>query len=423
MNKLTESNARMNVDSSTSVDINLADLKQLSDPNLLPALARMRAHEPVYWSETMHGWFLTGYTEVAAAFRDRRILNKRVENFSFRAIPQEEWPTTIPNLARGIGSWIVNMDGAEHARLRNVFQKAFLRNMVDKLSPLIERLATEATDKAARLGTFDFMSEIAYPVPANVIFGFLGIPPAHLNKLRDWNHRVSKTVQTIGSREILLDGERALAELNGMLLQEVEKRRQAPQEDFLSELVALVDKGNDELSLDELLAVCQILLFAGQDTTVNSLCLGLLAFLQHPDQTARYLSGAVHPVNAMSEVTRFIAMSNCMFKLAGEDFELGGKHIKAGDFIFIMISAANHDPAAYPNPEKFDIERPNLDKIITFAPGIHMCIGHYLARLEMAIFFKTFLSRFSKIEVLDDPVRFQSNFPFRGLEHLNIRVR
>jgi unspecific monooxygenase len=87
-----------------------------------------------------------------------------------------------------------------------------------------------------------------------------------------------------------------------------------------------------------------------------------------------------------------------------------------------MISAANHDPAVFPEPGKFDFERQNLDKIITFAPGIHMCIGHYLARVELAIFFKAFLPRFSEIEVLDHPVRFQANFPFRGLEHLNIKV-
>lgn len=124
----------------------------------------------------------------------------------------------------------------------------------------------------------------------------------------------------------------------------------------------------------------------------------------------------------MSELTRYIAMSNCTFKVAGEDFVLGNQSIKAGDVLYIMISAANHDPSMFSDPGKLDFTRLHLDKIVIFAPGIHTCLGHYLARLEMAIFFKAFLPRFSKIEVLDDPIRFQSNFPFRGLEHLNIRV-
>jgi cytochrome P450 len=122
----------------------------------------------------------------------------------------------------------------------------------------------------------------------------------------------------------LIDGDRAIAELNAMVTAEVEKRRAAPRPDFLSELVALVDGGKDELSLDELLSICQILLFAGQDTTVNSMCLGLLAFLRHPEQRKRFLSGEVHPITAMSELTRYTAMSNCMFKIAGEDMDVAG---------------------------------------------------------------------------------------------------
>lgn len=405
-----------------SVDINLSDVRQLSDPNMLDSLARMRAREPVYWSDTMHGWFMTGYKEVAAAFRDRRILNNRVLAFAFRSIPREEWNTTIPQLVRSVDRWVVNLDGDEHRRIRNVFQRSFLRASVDALAPLIERLCAEASESAAQLGSFDFMSQVAFPVPAKVIFHLLGISEENLERLRGWNRRVNETVQTIATREILIDGERAITELNAMVLEEVEKRRSKPGKDFLSELVALVDAGAGELSIDELCAICQILLFAGQDTTVNSMCLGLLALLRHPEQQARFLSGSVHPITAMSELTRYTAMSNCMFKIAGEDFESGGKCIKTGDVIYIMISAANHDPATFPNPGSLDFERDNLDKIITFAPGIHMCIGHYLARVELAAFFRAFLPRFLKIEVLDDPIRFQANFPFRGLEHLNVRV-
>jgi cytochrome P450 len=410
------------MNAATPLDIDLSDLEQLRDPALLQRLAQIRSHAPVQWSERMQGWLVTGHSEVWAAFRERRILNNRVPRFAFRSIPREEWPSTIPNLTGSVSRWVVNMDGDEHRRVRSVFQDAFMRSNLDRLVPSIERLVQESVEKAESLGTFDFMSEIAYPVPAKLIFELLGIPLDNLPRLWDWNRRVSETVQTIATRETLLDGDAALAELNSMLLRQVEDRRAYPRDDFLGVLTRLVDDGSGVLSLEELLAICQILLFAGQDTTVNSMCLGLIALLRHPEQQELFLRGEVPAIDAMTELTRYSAMSNCMFKLAGEDFELGGKQIREGDILYLMISAANHDPIVFPNPERLDFRRANLTKVVTFAPGIHMCIGHYLARLELSIFFKAFLTRFRKIEVLDEPIRFQPNFPFRGLEHLHVRV-
>lgn len=402
-------------------DFNLGDPAQVADPLLLPALARLRDADPVYWSEVMNGWIITGYDEVAAAFKSRAITNDRVPAFAFTAIPPEQWATDIPDLWSGVENWIVNMDSPRHSRVRSLLLKAFTNKFVEGQRELIEQLCHEAVATAKARGTVDFMSEIAFPVPAKVILNFLGLPHTYMDKVRDWNHRVNLTVQTMSSRTTLLDGDRAIAELNAALREEIKLRQVEPRDDFLTRLIQASDD-EGRLSEAELLSICQVLLFAGQDTTVNSLCLGLLAFLKHPDQAELFLSGEVDPLQAMNEVTRFTAMSTAQFKIAKDDFELGGKQIRAGQVIFIMMAGANHDPGKFPKPDSFDVTRSNLKEIMTFAPGIHLCIGHYLARMEMAIFFKTFLTAFKTIEVLDDPAVFQPNFVFRGLERLNIRV-
>lgn len=400
---------------------NLAKAEHVADPHLLPALAALRAAEPVYWSEAMKGWILTRHADVSAAFKDRRILNDRVPAFSFTAIPREDWPRLIPNLWRGVNSWLVNMDAPRHSRLRAMLMKAFTPKFVESLRPRIEQLTVEAVDKAARLGSFDFMREIAYPIPARIIMGIVGLDEKNLDKLRTIHARTTLTVQTRASRETLLEGEAAMAEFNAMVQEEIDRRRVQPKNDFLSALVAATDE-EGRLNDEELLAMCQLLLFAGQDTTMNSLCFGLKAFQQFPDQRDLFLSGEVDPIAAMAEVTRYTAMSTCMFKLAGEDFDVGGKTIRAGDIVYIMIAAANHDPEVFPDPGVMDFRRPNLSQVMSFAPGIHMCLGHHLAKLEMAIFFKHFLTRFPYYRITDDPVRYHGKMAFRGMDGLNVTV-
>lgn len=402
-------------------DFNLLDPQQVQDSNLFPTIAALHDSEPVFWSDQMHGWVLTSHEVVDAAFKDRRLSNSGIADFAFSAIPRSEWEMKIPNLYRAVENWIVNLDAPRHQRVRKLFLKAFSRNFVDSLRPIISRYCDEAVVKAVSTEKFDFMKEIVFPVPARIILNFLGLSEAYLDRVSDWNHRVNRTVQTIAPEEVLLDGDRAIAEMNDAIRVEIEKRRATPQDDFLTKLIEATEDG-DSLSMDELFSACQVLLIAGQDTTVNSICLGTLAFLRHPDQLKLFLNGEIDPLTAMNEVTRYTSMSTCMRKTAAEEFELKGQLIRPGEFVYLLIAGGNRDPRVFKDPDVFDLGRDNLDKIVTFGPGLHLCIGHYLARLEMASFFEKFFGTVKSIEVLDDPVTFQPNFVFRGLPHLNMRV-
>ena len=405
-----------------ALDFSMGDPSMVTDEKLLPALAGLREQAPVYWSELNQCWQLTGYDAVNEAFQDVRFSNVRLSGFAFRSIPEEERDAQIPVLQRGVKDWIVNMDGAPHKRLRSIATRALSKKLVDSMIPQIDAISAELTEKAARLGECDFANEIAYYLPASIILTLVGLSMDHLEKVRDWTRAItSALVAPFSPPELLIACNQAMAEMNDMVRAEIAKRRVEPREDLLTQLVTLKDESSNEmLTEDDILGFCHILLTAGHDTTVNTMVLGLNAFASHPEQVQQFLEGKGDPLVAMQELSRFIGMSTAQARVAGTDFEFHGKQIKKGDVVFLWILSANHDPAKFPDPGKFDLFRPNLSDVMTFGPGLHHCIGHYIARVELAHFFKIFLPRFSKIEILDKPLARTHMLIFRGVSQLRV---
>lgn len=405
------------------LEFDMTSVDAIRDENLLPVLARLRARDPIHWSTVNRCWQITSYEDVAAAFQDERFSNVRLSAFAFRTIPEGEREQRIPNLLRYVQGWIVNNDGETHKRLRSVANKALNKKFVDSLRPLFQTLATDLTEKAVRVKECDYAAEIAYFLPATVILTLLGLPLQHLEKVREWNRAITLALAAVfAAPETLIAADHAIAEMNDLILLEIAKRQKQPQEDLLTQLITLSDDSSKVLTKDEVLGLCHILLTAGHETTVNSLVFGLVAWARNPDQAQLLLSGKIDPLVAMQEMLRYIGMSTAQPRVAAVDFELRGKQIKKGDVVFLWVVSANKDPKVFPEPDRLDLSRPNIAATLTFGPGLHHCIGHYIARLELEIFFRTFLPRFSKIEILDQPLELLPNLSFRGLRHLNVRL-
>ncbi|MFO1426994.1 MAG: cytochrome P450 [Steroidobacteraceae bacterium] len=405
------------------LDFDMTNVEDIRDEKLLPALARLRERAPVHWSERNRCWQISGYEQVAAAFQDERFSNVRLSTFAFRSIPEVERERRIPNLQRYIKGWIVNVDGDTHRRLRSVATKALSKKFVDSLRPLFERLSQELTEKAIRLRECDYATEIAYFLPATVILKLLGLPLEHLEKVREWNRAITRALAAVfAPADVLEAGDRAIAEMNAMLSVEIAKRRRRPQDDLLTQLTTLSDDVKGALSEEEVLGLCHILLTAGHETTVNSLVFGLIAWSKNPEQARRLLAGDVDPLTAMQELLRYINMSTTQPRVVAQDLELCGQRLRRGDVAFLWIASANSDPNFFPEPGRLDLSRENISGALTFGPGLHHCIGHYLARVELEVFFRTFLPRFERIEILDDRLALLPNLSFRGLSQLNVRL-
>jgi cytochrome P450 len=321
-----------------------------------------------------------------------------------------------------VKGWIVNVDGEAHKRLRSVSTRALNKRFVDSLRPLFESLSKEMTEKAARLKECDYVAEIAYFLPATVILTLLGLPLRHLEKVREWNRAITSALSApFAAAPTLIAADRAIAEMNSMLREEIARRRIEPQADLLGTMVELSDDESNPLEVDDILGLCHLFLTAGHETTVNSLVFGLIAWYANPEQRELFLSGKVEPLLAIQEMLRYIGMSSAQPRVVGEDFEFRGQQLKKGDVVFLWVLSANNDPDKFPDPGQLDLTRPNVGEVMTFGPGLHHCIGHYIARLELMVFFQTFLPKFSKIEILDDPLALLPNLSFRGLDHLNVR--
>lgn len=403
------------------VDYNFASAQGLHDENLLPGLNEMRDFAPVVWSDYQRGWMILGYQECWDAAHDTRLSNVRLQIDMLRAIPEEERATSIPNICTYVPNWIINIDSPQHIRIRKLMMKAFTRKMMRSMKPFVENVIDELIDEIkARRGEIEWVKQVAFEMPARTIMKILGIPDRHRDMIRNDTPAIIQAFQTpMPTREGLIAADQAMAKMNAVCLEEIEKRRVAPQDDLLTALVG-ANEDNDRLNVEELLGACQVILTAGYDTTANSNVLGTIALERHPEQKAYFLSRPDEMEVLLHELFRYIAMSAHQIRIAKEDVEYGGKAIAAGDLVYLSFAAGNRDPREFDDPESLDFTR-DATNSLTFAPGPHHCLGHYLARMQLAIFYQKFYAEFDRVEILDEDLRYTPTYAFRGLQRLNVR--
>jgi cytochrome P450 len=281
---------------------------------------------------------------------------------------------------------------------------------------VIDRVLTDAGQHAE----VDFVEDVAVAITGRVMAKLLGVPEAHVGKLRQWSWDMNVGLGPARTPAILDQMEASLREMKAILEAEIEDRRRRPSDDFLSQLVMARDSG-EGLTQDELLGLCYVTLSAGHDTTAHSMTLGFSALVQN-STARRYLVEHPNEIGeSVSEVMRFIAMSTAQPRVAADDFQWHGQNIKKGDYVYLMIAAANRDPREFPNPEQLDLTRAT-DRSLVFASGIHHCIGHLLAKMQLSEFFPEAFRRYPNPKLLDEQMKWQPSLVFRGVEHLRVSL-
>jgi pimeloyl-[acyl-carrier protein] synthase len=174
------------------------------------------------------------------------------------------------------------------------------------------------------------------------------------------------------------------------------------------------------LTDEEIISVLQVALVAGHDTTNNSMTLGVAALAKHPDSWRYFREHPEQGLNSVLELMRYTAMAAAQSRVAAADFEWAGRQIRKGEVVFLMQAAGNRDPRVYDAPEKLDLSR-NNDASLTFAPGLHHCIGHLLAKMQLTEFFSALTENFDGAEILDAEVIFSPILVFRSIPSLHMR--
>jgi cytochrome P450 len=217
--------------------------------------------------------------------------------------------------------------------------------------------------------------------------------------------------------------EKATREMAGFFRELIQDRRKRPQDDLLSQLVALEDEG-DRLTEDELIATCILLLFAGHETTTNHIANGLLALLRFPRELAALRAEESLAPRAVEELLRYDGPNGAQVRIVKAELEMRGRRLKPGDRVFVMLNAANRDPEAYAEPDALDLGRDGPAHL-AFGFGMHICLGFPLARLEGQIALPAVLRRWKSIELAAPVERLEwlNSMVFRGMQALPLSVR
>jgi cytochrome P450 len=304
----------------------------------------------------------------------------------------------------------LRMDPPDHTRLRALVSRAFTPRTVERLRPRIETIATgliEALPEEA-----DLVSGFAYPLPVMVITEMLGVPAGDHQRFRAWSEALARGLDPLLSNDLSAETGRAREEFGGYFRELIAERRARPGDDLLSELSRV-----EELTDAELVATCVLLLVAGHETTVNLIANGVLALARH----GAIREAAERPAQVVEEVLRYDPPVQLTARSALEDTELGGRHLPKGSAVLAVIGAANHDPAVFTDPDRFDLDR-GPGRHLAFGLGVHFCLGATLARLEGEIALRALAEAAPKLELSDAAPPYKENVVLRGLAALPVRL-
>jgi cytochrome P450 len=368
----------------------------LADP--YPHYAAMRESDPVHFDEGRGSWLLFRYSDVEPALRDN-------ERFSAEQQPG--------------GSMLVT-DPPDHTRLRTLVSKAFTARTVSGLAPRIQRLVDELLDAAEARGEMDAIADFAYPLPITVIAEMLGVEPERRDFFRSASQKIAVAMGPITDMSVAFRAIEGRNELLAYFEELIPKRKADPRDDVLSALVQAEDQG-DSLTHGELLAMLLLLLVGGHETTVNLIANGLLALLRNPDQLELLRTENGIEKRAVEELLRYDAPVQYSGRVAKRDIEIGGKHIRAGEGVRMIIGSANRDPQEFDNPDRLDLTR-DSHAHVAFGAGVHFCLGAQLARLEGQIAISTAVRRLPKLRLATEELRWRPAPVLRGLEALPVTL-
>jgi pimeloyl-[acyl-carrier protein] synthase len=405
--------------STQPLDIDVATLGPSGDA-LFAELNRLREYDPLYWSATSHCWIVTGHAEVMEGFSGTLPLSSSSIPSRLRpGMPLDEMAARWPNTVLYMPHIVTNKDGADHARLRKLFVKAFSRKVVEDLRPFVRERVNQLLDKAASGEPVEFNEHIARMLPGSVILNLLGMSQDYLSRLEFWDDGVSKGMMSFNPPlEVLDQLEVVVSDMMRVFTAEIEDRRRHPRGDLISLMLNATEDG-DRMTMEEMLGGLVLVVVAGHDSTANSITLGVRAMAKHPEAWAYWRAHPDKSVDSAIELMRYVAMSASQARLVAEDFEWHGRKLHRGDIVMLLIAGANRDPRVYREPETLDLTRRN-DSVMIFGPGLHHCIGHLLAKLEVSEFFNALVARFDGADVLEEPV-FTTALAFRGVDALHMR--
>ena len=402
------------------------------DP-LLDLFDTIRTDTPVLRIESPTGdhdpfWLVTRHDDVMRISKDNVTFLNAPRPSVFTNKAGEALARSITGGSPNLVQSLVSLDAPKHPKLRRLTQEWFMPKNLRVIEADIRALAKRTVDKLVAAGPeADFVPLVSAPYPLHVVMQILGVPE------EDEPRMLFLTQQMFGGQDEELN-KSGIANLSPDQITEIvlgavkdftayfeslaAKRRANPTDDVAT---ILANGSIDGAPLDplDLAGYYIIIAAAGHDTTSASTAGAMLALARDPEQFAKVKADRSLVAGIVEEAIRWTTPVQHFMRMANDDAELSGVKIAKGDWLMLNYVAANHDPAQFDNPRRFDATRDH-NRHLAFGAGAHQCLGLHLARLEMRILFEELLDRLDKVELAGEPRRASSTF-VGGLKTLPLR--
>lgn len=361
----------------------------------------MRDEAPVYHHPELGFYAVSRYDDCVEVHRDHRSYS------STRGVTLDQLRSAAFGSAVERTGSIIMMDPPEHERMRKLVNRAFTARRIAGWEPVARRVICSFIEDLAGAGSFDVVRDLSGPFPVEVISEILGVPAADRQQLRHWADALLE--REVGNPFPPDSAMEAAVAFFAYMHDLVVERRAHPGTGMIDDLIAAEvetdDGGRERLDDLDVAYFTALLTAAGAETVTKLVGNGVMTFAEHPDQQAALIADPSLVAPAVEEVLRWRAPSQYQGRFSVADREFHGVTIPAGNPVLIVTGAANRDPRAYQEPDRFDITR-EQPMPISFGHGIHYCIGAHLARLEGQIAFGELYRRWPDLTVDLDGIRY-----------------
>ena len=384
----------------------------LEDP--YPAYDWLRANSPVHHVPLHDIWVVSRYSDLVSAVRNTEVFSSNQGNsYERRPVPM-----------------LVGLDPPEHTRVRRVVARHWTPRVINLLRPRIERLVGDILDAALAKDDCDFLVDVCEPLPVTLIAEIMGVPTEDWPRFRRWS---DATVAQMAGPPTEAN-ELQIIEF-GLYFMDLVARRQAEFDsgehdiddpnDMVGVLFGRTPDG-DRLAPEEIMAMCVLLIVAGNETTTNLIAnMGVEVLGQRPGVWRQVVEDRSLMASFVEEGLRWTSPVQGLYRNTLSEVTVAGVSIPADAKVFLCYGSANRDEAQWPDADEFRLDRypdaPNDADHVAFASGIHHCLGAHLARLEATVMFEQLADRVAEFEVTGPLVR-GGNPSIRGIRHLPVRL-